>query len=671
MAWYADFMSMNGTSYRIEIGGSGGSEIICAPDPFVTSENDDADIFTPIRGQTGTLRVIDTSGTLLEDMIPANNTSTTVVLKSGNTVKWRGFLGAEVYTQPWDGNAHVLEFQVISMLEALKYTTIESTYRNQRLQCQELVNNAFSSLGLSVTLDTSKDDMYGWWKYYVVICSVFFNDKTICNQGIRETVSEGLTYYSVVESVCKLFGLSAREKEGTVYFTTYDTASITPSDLISNFVFKGTDNSETFAQGAIRAAVVLDIDDNVQKITIPPTEETADTPYELTVNTDKTVFVQAHPDRSNIQETFTYKEYDVYALIGSSNYNGMLAHSLIDGYTANPYNSHDTHLYTGAFPVRWFYRKDSSDIVRLVNGMYLQTQYHRASGTPVRNLCYSIKSSEGFGMSEGYLNIAFDVYNFVYDTDSGGLRFTDSSENSIDTEMNVAIRIGDKFWNKGDQEWQTQQSGETPLDYRFVLSFKNEKIVTNKTVDMLVDKTDGYFIPANNMQGEVELYIFNASYTNNNGDTLHPLISYAKIISNFEVSYLQSSSITASDRNTNEYRQTIMSSGFSDERVININIGTFNNNLASPSFVREVGGTYYLESVHYTTGYERPEMHLLGRMVDYYGQIRRNMLGVVGTGKDLINGLWSYGGHIFVGIDSHHNWRDDVQNVKFVEIKDA
>lgn len=206
MAWYADFMSMNGTSYRIEIGGSGGSEIICAPDPFVTSENDDADIFTPIRGQTGTLRVIDTSGTLLEDMIPANNTSTTVVLKSGNTVKWRGFLGAEVYTQPWDGNAHVLEFQVISMLEALKYTTIESTYRNQRLQCQELVNNAFSSLGLSVTLDTSKDDMYGWWKYYVVICSVFFNDKTICNQGIRETVSEGLTYYSVVESVCKLFG---------------------------------------------------------------------------------------------------------------------------------------------------------------------------------------------------------------------------------------------------------------------------------------------------------------------------------------------------------------------------------------------------------------------------------------------------------------------------------
>ena len=670
MAYYVDFMSFGGTAYRVEIGGTGGTPLTGGPEPFVTSEDSDGDLFSPIRSQTGVLTVIDTSGTLLSSMIPANNTSTTVRLieRNYNIVKWVGFLSAEVYTQPWDGNAHLLEFHVISILEALKYTTISNSYRNQRVRCDAIVSNAFSSLGVNVNTNMI-DDMYGDWQYDYVDCAVFFSDKTICNQGVREKVSEGKSYYDILESICKLFGLSLRESEGEVYFTTYDTApGLSTSDIVFTFTFKGTDNKENFIQGGRRAAVILNIEDEEQKISLPQAEETSDTPYEVTVNNDQTVFVQAHPERINQQETFTYLEYEVYTLVGYSSYNGMLAHSLIDGYTANPYNSHDTHLYTGAFPVRWFYRQSESDIVRLANGIYLQTQYHRASGSPTRDLCYSIQSTEGFGISAGYLNISFDLYSFVLDTDTGNLQFTDLAQNHIDTELNVAIRVGNMFWNKQTGEWE---NGNDPLIYRFVLRFENEKIVTNKTVDMLVDKTDGYFIPASNMNGEVELYIFNASYTNNNGDPLHPRISYAKIISNFAVTFLQEESITASERNTNEYRQEITGSGFSDDKEIRLEIGTYNNNLVSPSFVRWKDNLSYLQSMLYSTdhGSHRPEMHLLGRMVSYYNHIRLGMRAIVADDQNLISKLWSHGGRVFVGIDAQHNWRDDTQEVEFIEVR--
>ena len=60
-----------------------------AAEPFVTQEDSSDDIFTPVRGQTGTLRVIDetNNSSLLETLIPQNNTQKLITLVSGT---WSG-----------------------------------------------------------------------------------------------------------------------------------------------------------------------------------------------------------------------------------------------------------------------------------------------------------------------------------------------------------------------------------------------------------------------------------------------------------------------------------------------------------------------------------------------------------------------------------------------------
>lgn len=673
MAYYFDFASYGGAAYRVEIGGVGGTKIEGAPDPFVTGEDDSTDFFTPVRSQTGTLRVIDTDGSLMESLIPQSNTSTSVVLREmwniGSNVIWRGFLGTDVYTQPWDNNTYILEFRVISMTEALKYATLDTSLLNQSVSVLSIINHAFSRLSLAPTIRTI-DHMHEEWLYMHVDCAVFFREKTVCNQGVREVVAEGVSCYSVMESICKFFGLTMRESGEEVYFAVYDRGPAFNTVAINTLTFLSTGNTKSFVQGGRRAAVILKLDKRTMNIALPQTEETADTPYDVEVNEGKHVYVQPHPNRTNGQETFTYLEYDKYTLVGTSNYNGMLQHSVIAGYAMNPYYYNERHLFTGAYPVRWFYRREDSDVPRLTNGLYLQTQYpYSGQGSRIDNLCYSIKSTEPFWTSNGYLNITFRLHSFGFDSDNGHRWFTDTGYTSIGTEMNVAIRIGDYFWNQGAQRWQ---QGSNPLDFSFAIQFDNEKLVSNKTIEMLVDATEGFFIHCNSMYGEVELYIINFTYTYPTGDKLRYKYVYAHIIDDLQVTFYELNSMTASDRDSNEYRETIAISGFEEDKEINIEIGTMNNNVSCRNFVRQNDGLSYLYRITYYTGTghysQRPEMNLLSRMVDYYSQIRRNMRCVIEQGEDLIYKLFSDGGHLFLGIDAKHNWRDDSQEVEFIEV---
>ena len=92
--WQCQFQSFGGTNYAVNICTKqqpGSVQMLTgAAEPFTTQEDDSDDIFTPIRTQTGYLRVIDPDGSLLADLIPANNTERLVQLWSG-TITGAGF----------------------------------------------------------------------------------------------------------------------------------------------------------------------------------------------------------------------------------------------------------------------------------------------------------------------------------------------------------------------------------------------------------------------------------------------------------------------------------------------------------------------------------------------------------------------------------------------------
>jgi hypothetical protein len=58
--WILDFTSLGGTHYRVAISGcSGNVGLIGSVDAFVTQEEDSDDIFTPVRLQSGYIRIAD------------------------------------------------------------------------------------------------------------------------------------------------------------------------------------------------------------------------------------------------------------------------------------------------------------------------------------------------------------------------------------------------------------------------------------------------------------------------------------------------------------------------------------------------------------------------------------------------------------------------------------
>jgi hypothetical protein len=236
----------------------------------------------------------------------------------------------------------------------------------------------------------------------------------------------------------------------------------------------------------------------------------------------------------------------------------------------------------------------------------------------------------------------------------------------------VGLKFGNKYWDGAN--WTSDIS----TTKRFSISFNEDgSVISNKTSDMNVNKTDGYFVPVNTaMSGIITLIIYDGGYNNIlPSSNVIPQDSRPRIIYDLNVEFVYYNDIVASGRSENRYYRQIVLSGFSDEKEINLEIGTYNNNLISPVFLRDIlnAGEYvqsveYLTSDEYHSANERPEIHLLNRLEAYCKIVRKTFTATLTAGLDLIKKRYTYLNSAFFGIDARHNWRDDTQEVKFIEV---
>ena len=121
--WKISFKSFLGTDYVVEIYDSSFSgtavSLTGAASPFSTTEDNSEDMFVPIRSQSGYIRFIVESASIVTAIQPVKSTDRPVVLKSGNTIKWVGFLRPEMYSQPWDTPPYEIEMPLMSVMQAL------------------------------------------------------------------------------------------------------------------------------------------------------------------------------------------------------------------------------------------------------------------------------------------------------------------------------------------------------------------------------------------------------------------------------------------------------------------------------------------------------------------------------------------------------------------------
>lgn len=723
--WQCCFQSMNGTQYAVNIYEQDYTGIIIqltgAAEPFITQEDDDEDIFTPIRIQTGYLRVIDSDGMLFEEIIPTNNTEKLVRLVTGtysngvftqgtgsDSVKWQGFIQAQAYTQPWDGDAHVIELPVKSLLGSLGDIQIsEEMAVTERNVAALIVNGLEGLLGapfsdvriITDSYDTDWLSLYLQWQ-------VFFSEETVSDQGDSYEQLVGMTYYEAISAVLTFFGMMARENGNMLCFARYDqpvgtqlritsldwenfvniadetfiqieeTKLPAPTDLLQSLEWKGADNVTGFLQGGRNAKVSLSFEPlNEKLLSLPLTTEDASQVYTIEKVTNGTVKVQPHERANSSFEAFTYK---YYANSSDSSVDSTYATCLNRSVVKTPIMpavTDDPSYVTGAFPIRFsFNPTDDNSQKFLANGLMVNIRSLIDYDAAIPSNCapvYSIKSRVSPTYAKGYLNIDMAISCFM-ETNAGHdrktLQFgTTGFSYGRRYKMFLKLKWGAMYWN--GEEWTSNS------DSIFSVETDGSRIITNLTDGIQSDKTDGFFIPVtSSLSGEVTLTIMNYGafkiiYPNNQTEVFRVNSS---IISNLKVSYLAPIGVTVSDRSENIYRQTILQSGFSEDKEISLLVGTMNNNVESLSFIKD-GPTSYVEYITYRTGdnttkSQRPELHLLDRMVNYYSTIRRTLQAVVGNTIDVLLTRYNYSSRNYFGIHSQVNWRDDTEEVKFIEV---
>ena len=665
-----------------------------ASEPFVTQEDDDTDIFTPVRTQTGYLRVIDTTGgKLLEEMMPANNTEKPVRLMLGDTVCWQGFLAAQGYSQPWDNHKNKIEFQVISLLAALEYISAPTTYVGKTYKLSQLIGGALyfmckTDLSIFDIKESAVSDLTNVRAMldYTLDFSTFIDKEEVTNEGSTTKVNVGKSYKDCIEAVCQFLGVSLRESGNTLFYSRYDdgnsvircttkSGGLATNNLLDVVDFRGASNTTAYSQGAKVVKVTLSLPSPDTSFGIPSVETTSDEPTILNLHGEHKLYVQEHTPVDTSEATYKYYEYNWHTgtYIGTSNYTDFISRTVLHGYNPDPnsYAESDarSHLFTGAFPVRFFNLQSDTDIITLKDGVYFNTQYMNAGTTPdidtsVRRPIVTFSSVNSINMASGYLRFSFSILNLFH---AGSTYFTDSDYEeifgveSILKWVSVAVICCGKYWT--GSKWVDEETS-------FGIYFDKDEIQTNYTSDMRLDTTDGYFIPVSGMTGTVQFVVYDMCIINPQ-KVWENHQCYTHIIYDLEVEYLEDKNITAGSRSSNTYRKELTTNGFSDTKVISLSVGTNNNNSTLPCFILNPSTGEEVQKFDYInvdgTSDERPERHLLNRMAIYYNEVRRSLRATIHSGLDLMLSRYLYNNRLYFGIDAQHNWRDDTQEVKFIE----
>lgn len=277
-----------GTVYTLNIG-SGDDDVALkgAAQPFVTQEDDDEDMFTPIRTQSGYLRIVDdgsVAGFNWKNLVPLTAFGKPVALMDGSTVVWQGYIQTQTFSGELYGGTQEREYPVIcplSVLEAKEPSVLERDTKSFAYLLWTILSAA-QTTGI-VEFDNiyfqGGADARSWLQTKI-------DWKNFHNTDSDGVVSAKYSMYRILEDVCTFWGWTCRTQGKDVYFTCADDSTeqnflqVTLAQLetlgantgsvisrtsvsLSGDIFASRDNEDYIINGPSRAVVTADV--NKQK----------------------------------------------------------------------------------------------------------------------------------------------------------------------------------------------------------------------------------------------------------------------------------------------------------------------------------------------------------------------------------------------------------------------
>lgn len=660
-----------GTVYTVSVGGGTGTAIALkgGSQPFTTQEDTDEDIFTPIRTQSGYLRIVDdgkdANGNTLsadwwKDLIPATDTSRPVTLShvENNTtiIDWQGFMQAQTFSGELYGNPQEREFPVQCALSALGGTSIktdETAIRNFAYIIQHIFSQV-PQLTFTEFVVQGGADARSWlmsqidWRNFLNI-----NDDGI---SAKYTIAE------VMEDVCKYWGWTARTYRQQVLLMcaddlgeqTYlrlspaalsalaggDSTAGTVESVASPISFTGSfasrNNDEMTVRGHSKATVKAVANKQSEIISFAP---------------------------KSVRDTMDAGGY-TWVQDGESAKVGYFTTPEISSFTSQVLNG-TSDSGGGAFCRRQIYEEDSTEDSK-TSDMILIKRYN--NGTP----CVSLESVYETGFSGGSIELNGTIYQ-------GATRFTGGEDPTNIRSFKMRIGIGH---TRATAKW-LQWSDAGGAVHTTWGSNQTEVYVLVKFAPVL---KVGLKIAAQNMvyynssriqvDDEIKGHLY-VDFMGAEDEDWTRITPGTFQIADFSVNYSRDKIITTSagtrkmTRDRNEQKEYSAKNGKKYDSNWNADciFASDNDMEYGYGLLMDADGDY-LEKAPYNGVQAIPEQHLADRVAAYWDSSRRVFRIESQTQTFIVSPLQPV---IINSTKCHpvsisHNWRDDVTQFMMIEL---
>lgn len=232
--WKTGFVGLrSGVEYTVKIWKDGTLPsgypltLKCSGEPFMTQEDDDADMFVPVRTQSGYLRIVDDGWAVNADgqvvrfdwrsMVPMTDTELGVTLEGDGAVVWQGFIQSRNFGATLYGEPQVRELPLQCVLTVTEGTDVSYEHREME-NFAYLLEEILSSIPCVEITDVvvqGGSDAQEW-----LLTNIDWQN--FSNVDSEGDLSPRFKLYQCLEDLCRFWGWTARTFGRVLYLTCAD-----------------------------------------------------------------------------------------------------------------------------------------------------------------------------------------------------------------------------------------------------------------------------------------------------------------------------------------------------------------------------------------------------------------------------------------------------------------
>lgn len=656
MAYTQNFKALDGTVFTVTVDGVTLTTTPPLSDvPFETQEDGNADVYVPVRTQSGYIRMRSTDLSTWRNLIPSGALAEPVTLTQNGSVMWQGYVQTGTFGMQYPAIYEEIELPLICPLGVLECFQVEVSGPSEMVTVGQLLNYIFSKLtghtfDIYFSVGTSTYTTVPEWLQYKLVWRNFISKGT--------PATGRFSCLGLLQELCKFFGWSCRTSGQGIYFT-----SATDSLQSDHFIKYSVAGLLTPASGyTTQANQSLTLQDsafantNQQEEWIPGFKK-------VNINSE----LNAYNALVKLPSDEIFKEYQYNTpTIGTRTQNKDLSCWILEESSVNFENedvtitsyTESTGTSNACYGKLLICDPDTSENkarfgwITLFEIFRFPINYSRQNTTPL----FTILSKDTFYLGGGTLYI------------KGGADFSDQIYASTGEPRGVCVlRIGYtgnyKYWN--GSAWSSS--------YATFEMLYNMNGIKNTRTSINEPEYEGYGIPIGEvMFGSIYFAVVNV-VTN-----IYPLATGASYIPimNFEIGFAR----VGEDDAINDKSYTANGGVFPDETTIDTIFTTDKTKVVSGNktihcelgYGMLFGSNGVVDTITFGDGTQKkPEQHYADVIAAFMSSSKRVLTLNLKTSSigAMIGPLYTvtHDSHTFIPISASHSWRDDITTLKLVQ----